>query len=142
MAETVVADLILRRSLNKQRVFLDRFNPLERLRDDAEVKARFRFRRDTIYSILVTLWPFLNRPTKRSCALPPLVVLCAALRFFPSGAFFMVIGDTYFVSPASVCRCVQQVSYGLIQIAPNYIKMPSNEALPVVKQRFYEIASK
>ena len=53
----------------------------------------------------------------------------------------MVIGDTYFISPASVCRCVQQVSYGLIQLAPTYIRMPSNEALPLVKQRFYDIAS-
>ena len=42
MAEAVVADLVLRRSLCKQRVFLDRFNPLETLRDDDEVKSQYR----------------------------------------------------------------------------------------------------
>ena len=42
MAEMVVADLVLRRSLRRQRVFMDRLNPLERLRDDIDVKARFR----------------------------------------------------------------------------------------------------
>ena len=42
MAEAVVADLVLRRSLRKQRVFLDRFNPLENLRDNDEVKSQYR----------------------------------------------------------------------------------------------------
>ena len=43
MAETVVADLVLRRSLRKQRVFRDRMNPLEMLRDNGEVKAHYRY---------------------------------------------------------------------------------------------------
>ena len=43
MAETVVADLILRRNMRKERVFRDRMNPLEMLRDNAEVKARYRY---------------------------------------------------------------------------------------------------
>ena len=38
-----MADLVLRRSLRRQRVFIDRMNPLERLRDDSDVKARFRY---------------------------------------------------------------------------------------------------
>ena len=42
MAESVAADLVLRRSLRQQRIFYDRFNPLERLRNDSEIKARFR----------------------------------------------------------------------------------------------------
>ena len=46
MAEAVAADLVLRRSLRKQRVFLDRINPLERLRDDTDIKARFRLEQD------------------------------------------------------------------------------------------------
>ena len=42
MAETVVADLVLRRSLRKQCVFFDRLNPLENLRDNDEIKAHYR----------------------------------------------------------------------------------------------------
>ena len=101
-----------------------------------------RFRRDTIYSILTVVGPDLVRATQRSCALPPLIVLCTALRFFASGSFFMVIGDTYLVSEATVCRCVTQVTESLVNKASLYIKMPSMETLPDVKQRFYEIASK
>ena len=54
----------------------------------------------------------------------------------------MVLGDTYSLSSATVCRCVTQVTEGLLELAPRYIKMPSAEALDEVKQRFYEIASK
>ena len=43
MAEAVVADLVLRRSMRKQRIFRDRMNPLEMLRDNAKVKARYRY---------------------------------------------------------------------------------------------------
>ena len=54
----------------------------------------------------------------------------------------MVVGDTYLLSAATVCRCVSQVTAALIELALTYIKMPSVEALPHVKERFYEIASK
>ena len=54
----------------------------------------------------------------------------------------MVIGDTYLVSEASVCRCVAQVTDILVEKAPLYIKMPSREGLAEVKQQFYEIACK
>ena len=52
MAELVVADNVLQRSLRRQRVFLDRFNPLELARSEEEVKERYRFYTPTIYSIL------------------------------------------------------------------------------------------
>ena len=102
----------------------------------------YRFRRDTIYSILNIIGGNLLRSTQRSCALPPLIVLCTALRFFASGSFFMVIGDTYLLSEATVCRCVTQVTDILVEKAATYIKMPSLDGLAEVKERFYEIASK
>ena len=90
---------------------------------------------------MVILWPVLNRPTKRSCALPPVMVLCTALRFFATGSLLHVLGDTYFLSPATVYRCVNTIAELLVEMAHNYIKMPALNALEKVKQDFYAIAS-
>ena len=91
---------------------------------------------------MVILWPVISRPTKRSCALPPLLALCSALRFFATGSLLHVLGDTYLISPASVCRSVNQIAEALVGMAAKYVKMPSVHALDKVKQDFYSIASK
>ena len=73
---------LLQHSMRRQRIVLDRANPLEYLRDDKDVKARFKFRHATVYSILRMIKDDLERQTKRSCALPPLLQLCVSLQFF------------------------------------------------------------
>ena len=73
--------------------------------------------------------------------MPPLLVLCTALRFFATGSLYLVLTDIYDISPASVCRCVKQVTSALVAVAGQFIKMPSKEALPLIKQKFYDIAS-
>ena len=141
MAEVVAANRVLERSLRRQCVFIDRLNPLEILRSEENVKARYRFQRATIYSILRLIFDDIVRPTRRSMALPPLVVLCAALRFYASGSFYMVLGDCMFICPASLCRCVETVTEALIKKSSQFIKWPTtNDALESLKQRFYDIA--
>ncbi|KAH3864348.1 hypothetical protein DPMN_027365 [Dreissena polymorpha] len=55
----------LRRVVKIERVFQDRLNPLEVLSDE-EIFRRYRFRSRTIMDIVEVLFPFLERPTKRS----------------------------------------------------------------------------
>ena len=92
--------------------------------------------------MLMLIGPDITRETKRSSALPPLVVLCTALRFFACGSLLLVLGDTYWLSAATVCRFVYQVTEALLRRTEMFIKMPCEEALPTVKQEFYDIASK
>ena len=140
MAELVAADVALRRSLRRQRVFVDRLNPLELLRSEADVRERYRFYRPTIYFILGLVIDFIQRPTYRSEALPPLTILCCALRYFATGSFYTVLGDCIVVSKASVCRSVKAVTYALCQKANEFIKWPSEAGLAVMKEKFYQIA--
>ena len=63
-------------------------------------------------------------------------------RYFACGSLYLVMSDTYHLSAATVCRCVAQVMGALIKIANQHIQIPSLEALPEVKERFYAIASK
>ena len=142
MAEAVAADQVLQRSLHSQRVFLDRLNPLESLKSDTDVKARYRFFRGTIYTIMGLILPAIQRPTRKSSALPPLLMLCCALRFFATGSFYMVLGDCLNISAASMCRAVHTVAISLVELAPQYIKFPSEDALDAVKGAFFAIAGR
>ena len=58
------------------------------------------------------------------------------------GSLYLVLSDTYHLLAATICRCVARVMGALIKIVNQYIQMPSVEALPEVKERFYTIASK
>ena len=141
MADLVAANTVLQRSFRRQRVFVDRLNPLEILRSEEDIRARYRFHSATIYSILRLIIDDIVRHTRRSMALPPLVVLCAALRFYASGSFYMVLGDCLLISPATMCRCVEQVTEALRKYANRFIKWPNNpEALEALKSKFYDIA--
>ena len=133
MADAVVGNIVLKRSLRRQRVFLDRLNPLEMLRSEDDVRARYRFYRPTIYSILRLIINDIRRPMKRSMALPPLIVLCAALRFFASGSLYLVLGDCLLICPASMSRCVQVVSQALVRRSGDFIKWPSLQGMEILK---------
>ena len=140
MADAVVAEKVLKRSLRHQRLFIDRLNPLEVLRSEEDVRSRYRFYRSTIYSIMRLIFEDIMRPTRKSMALPPIVILCAALRFFASGSLYLVLGDCLLISPASLCRSVQIVSDALVKKSNQFIRWPTLEGMEHLKERFYEIA--
>ena len=71
----------------------------------------------------------------------PLVAFHVFSRYFACGSLYLVLSDTFHLSAATVCRCVAQVTGALIKIAHQHIQMPSVEALPDVKARFYAITS-
>ena len=115
MALSVLADIAHRRAINREWVFHDHLNPLERY-NDKQFVHRYQVRKDTARK-LVILMPEQYRATKRSHALEPILQLCVALRFLAAGAYYMVIGDTANISEAIVHRCVKAVVKGLLRIA-------------------------
>ena len=107
---------------------------------DDEIKKRFRFRRATILAILSELSEFITRPTHRCYSMPPLIILCIALRFYACLGYYTLLGDYSGLSKASIHQCIKAVTAGLKEKAPKYIKFQSVESLPAIKQSFYEIA--
>ena len=141
MADTLGAQEVLaNHALQLERRFLDRSNPLEKCRNDAECIERYRFRHGTIYVFMALIFNDLKRATARSFALPPMLMLCCALRFFAIGPFYLTLGELYSVTKSSMCRIVHQVTSALIKYRATYSKFPSTEPLDDVIRRFYEIA--
>ena len=75
------------RRFRQHEIFLDDFS-------DEEIRSRYRFGRNSIEFLTEILEDDLQRPTKRNHALSPTLQILVALRFFASGSFLQVIGDT------------------------------------------------
>ena len=106
---------------------------------DDELRSRYRFGRESIQFLIDLLRDDLERATARNHALSTTVQVLAALRFFASGSFLQVIGDTIGLSKSTVSRIISKVSYALAQKQVHFIKWPSTEAEIVqTKRGFYD----
>ena len=126
------------KALKREKILLDRSNPLEDLLPE-EVKDRYRFFPETIYDICKLLAPQLKRKTKRSAAFPVLWQILIALRYFASGSDYIVVGDTFNISKPSVCRCVWDVAIALARLTNRVIKLPNEETMLEYKRMFFAI---
>lgn len=80
----------------------------------------------------------LTRQTRRNEPLTPRQQIMIALRFYASGSFLQVIGDTFGVDIATVSRVITRVTDALFHLKDDYIKFPtSDEARNVAKRGFY-----
>ena len=80
----------------------------------------------------------LQRETKRNQALSPTLQILVALRFFASGSFLQVIGDTVGLPKSSVSRAVSDVSLALAKKQGEFISWPSPVEIQEVKRGFYD----
>ena len=85
---------------------------------DEELRSRYRFGRESIEFLSELLRDDLERDTSRNHALSTTVQVLVALRFFASGSFLQVIGDTLGLSKSSV---------SLAQKQRNFVKWPLTE---------------
>lgn len=102
-----------------------------------DVKSRFRFGRDSINYLVDLLSDDLARNTARNHALSPLVQVLVALRFFASGSFLEVIGDTFGLPKSTVSRCITAVSQALVRRQHMFIVWPDEDRKTVIKQAFF-----
>ena len=120
----VIPPKIRERKFREHEIFLDDFS-------DEELRSRYRFGRDSIEFLTEILENDLQRQTTRNHALSPTLQILVALRFFASGSFLQLIGDTVGLPKSSVSRVVKDVSLALAQkqnefiswrLLPNYKK--------------------
>ena len=55
----------------------------------------------------------------------PMNQLLIALRFYATGTFQLVVGDTVGVHKSTVCRVLHQVTAAIAALRPKYVKFPS-----------------
>ncbi|XP_052799504.1 putative nuclease HARBI1 [Mya arenaria] len=109
--------------------------------NDEELRRRFRFGRIGIVYLADLLREDLARETDRSCSLSVEEQVCIALRYYASGSFMQVVGDTHGRHKSTVCRVVDKVTKEIVKRYKQYIKWPVDEAtMRRVKSEFSNIA--
>ena len=104
---------------------------------DSELRARYRFGRNSINCIINLLCGDLVRDTDRGHALEPEQQVLMALRFFATGSFLQVIGDTFGVHKSTVSRVMRAVSLALNRRFSQFIKWPTNDEVDIIKNNFF-----
>ncbi|XP_046585276.1 putative nuclease HARBI1 [Haliotis rubra] len=128
-----------RNTLHIQRTFRDRFNPMEMYSDD-QLFERYRFRRSTIFFIVDLISHKLAHPTQRSHSLPPIIQVLIFLQFVASGAFHLLVAQSFSVSKATAGRCVHRVADSLCRLSTRFIAFPTGQRSLDVKRAFHAIA--
>ncbi|XP_071574963.1 putative nuclease HARBI1 [Temnothorax nylanderi] len=77
----------------------------------------------------------------RNNAIPPVIQLMVALRFYATGSFFMTVGDFCGISEVSAHSIVHRVSPAIAALRNQFIKLPTSpEEICRNQQEFYQTA--
>lgn len=107
---------------------------------DEQFKSRFRFTKESVRFIFNKIKPKLTCRIQRRDCISPMLQLLIALRFYATGSFQAVVGDTVNVSKATVCRVVERVTCAIALLRRQYVRMPTAQERPTVAARFFDIA--
>ncbi|XP_052761883.1 putative nuclease HARBI1 [Mya arenaria] len=110
-------------NIRKKRVYRPNF--VYKTLTDKELRAKYRFGKEGLQFLNDQLEERLRRPTGKGCAMDPAEQVCIALRYYATGAFFDVVGDTMGRDKATVCRVVKHVTEGLVEMKDRFIRWPT-----------------
>lgn len=119
-----------------KRVIRDRLNSLEAYTDD-ELFERYRFRQ-VVYLLNLIGGTLLE--STRNNALPPMLQLFVCLRFFATGAYHKLIGDSLNVSESTAGRCCRSITEAILHVRKQFIVFPRDDEARKTKQEFIKIA--
>ena len=121
-------DYLANNNARRPRTYRLRESPLrDESFTDEEIRARFRFRRDSILYIMDIVYEDLVRPTNRNHALSVETQVLAALRFFACGSFLQVIGDVVGIDKSTMSRLVTGFCATLNRRVNEFIKFPFDD---------------
>ena len=126
-----------RRALRRERVFRDRLHPFDEY-DDVDLLKRYRMPRPVLMQVVDLLHDDVAHPTKRSHAVSASLQVLAAIRYYATGSFQLVSGDTVHLSQPTLSRIVTRVTDALARRARQFINFPFDDAsLDRIKEGFY-----
>ena len=130
--------LEIRRALRRERIFRDRFDPLD-IYSEQEFRDRYRFTKATFRHILEMINDGLDRKTRRNNPVPAHIQLLLALRYYATDNFQRVSGDLLGLHISTANRAVHRVSRLLASLRQQWIKFPMPDEFRQVKRQFFDI---
>jgi len=125
-------------NLIDRRTIKDKSNPLNEYEDD-EFYARFRFTKETVLYLLEVVKSDLTVVSHKIIYITPLHQLLVALRYYATGSFQVVVGDSLEVSQSSCSRIIAKVSRAIARKRSDHVKYPTFQQAAHVQQKFKEV---
>ena len=126
----------VQQALRRERIFRDRLNPLDAF-DDVDLYNRYRFDQESKMWNVDLLQAQIEHVTRRNHALSPTLQVLAALRFYATGSFQSVLGDTIQVHKSTVSRVVEKISAILANRRNQFIQFPDNDDFAEISRQFF-----
>lgn len=109
---------------------------------ERELRERYRFGRNSLNYLVNLLEPELKRGTSKTTALSVEQQVCIALRYYASGSFLQVVGDTLGFDKSTVSRTIDAVTNALLARKNDFIKWPLQQDIcDQIKLGFYGMAN-
>ena len=138
-AELFMEDLrllnFLKKNLRKQRIFKDRYNPLEELNEEQFIQL-YRIKKETA-SFLLRSGIGRIRATGMNRSLPPAIQRCLTLNILSTGITFRKTGELLGISAATSQAVFWQTIEDLNKLAANFIKFPTETIQ--ISSEFYQL---
>uniref|UniRef100_A0A8C1LR86 DDE Tnp4 domain-containing protein n=1 Tax=Cyprinus carpio TaxID=7962 RepID=A0A8C1LR86_CYPCA len=102
-----------------------------------DLKQEMRSTMNSIFRLTATLDHDIEHQTQRSYAIPALLQVLIALRFFACGTFHSVIANVFKVHKSTVCRTVHRVALALCRQIDKYLQFPSKDEEDAIAEHFF-----
>lgn len=136
----VVEEEERQRCIIKARVFRDRVHPLDAY-DDDEIRGKYRLTRELIIHLHDMIHEDLDPKTNRNHAVPAMLQIFCALRYYATGTFQSVIGEGLGLHRSTVSRIITKVTNAICRLKNHYIMFPrTQDAIQETKEDFYDLA--
>lgn len=133
----LIEEEVNRRVWRRQRVFRDRLHPFD-IYDDTDLISRYRMPRHVLMEVIDLIRDRVEHPTNRSHAIPAVLQVLCAMRYYATGSFQLVTGDLGNISQPSVSRIIRRVSSALHGVSARIIRFPLDQAgQNMLKEGFY-----
>lgn len=108
---------------------------------DSELRARYRFGRQTIVNIVRLVEDKIRPSTNRSFPISATNQVLITLRFLATGSFLQVTGDTIAgADKSTVSRIVRRVTLAISRKLDDFVKFPQTlQEKDEIKQGFYDL---
>jgi hypothetical protein len=121
------------------RRYRERLNPLEEY-SESDFYRRYRFSKACVAELSDLIRGDLPVKASKNCAVPIELQLMTALRYYATGSYQIVTGDTLGLSQPTVSRIVTNVSTALSLHVNEFIHLPTQQDAMECKQKFMEIS--
>ena len=111
-------------------------------RTPSNFRKRFRMSKESFHGLVELDREDLTKdPFGRGNPVPLNIRVLLALRFYATGSFQGVVGDTFGYPQGTVSRIIAEVSEAICKLYPMFVKFPINANAHETQQKFYRLVS-